>query len=191
MGKRVVVVGVPGVGKTTVVGEAVRLLRGAGREAEVAVFGTFMLEEASKMGVGHRDDMRRLPIEAQRELQSRAAKMIARIPAEVVFVDTHAFIRTPSGLWPGLPRHVLEELQPHLFVVVEAAPDEILSRRSRDAGRRRDPIDARGVEEELSMTRAFIAAASVLTGAPTLTVMNREGRAGEAAQRIVEAIGGL
>jgi adenylate kinase len=191
LGRRVVVVGVPGVGKTTVVTEAVRLLKGAGRDAEIAVFGTFMLEEASKLGIRHRDDMRRLPIEAQREIQSKAARMIAQISTEVVFVDTHAFIRTPSGLWPGLPRHVLEELQPHLFAVVEATPEEILNRRSRDAGRRRDLVDTRGVEEELVMTRAFIAAASVLTGAPTLTVLNREGRAGEAATQIVEAIGGL
>ena len=42
------------------------------RKAEVVVFGTVMFEEAKKMGLKNRDEMRIMPIEDQRRLQEMA-----------------------------------------------------------------------------------------------------------------------
>ena len=67
---RIVIVGVPGVGKSTVVQKAVESIPGSG----VTVFGTEMFEAALKLGwVAHRDEMRKLRVERQRKLQKIAA----------------------------------------------------------------------------------------------------------------------
>jgi len=46
--KKVVIVGIAGVGKTTVVNKAVEILKSKNKSVIVASFGTFMFEEAQK-----------------------------------------------------------------------------------------------------------------------------------------------
>jgi adenylate kinase len=62
--KRAIIVGIPGVGKTTVITRAAEMLNKK-RKTTVVVFGTVMFEEAKKMGLKSRDEMRRMPVEDQ------------------------------------------------------------------------------------------------------------------------------
>ena len=182
---RVVVVGIPGVGKTTVVEKA----RSGMKRAKLVTFGTVMFEEALRLKwVRDRDQMRSLPVERQGKLQKMAATRIARMGDEVVFVDTHLFIRTQEGFWPGLPFDVVRALKPTHLVLVEASPDEILARRQSDTSRHRDALRASDLESELSLARSFLAVSSTLTGAPMLLVSNNKGRADEAADTIVRML---
>ncbi|MCP8313519.1 MAG: AAA family ATPase, partial [archaeon] len=71
--KRVIIVGIPGVGKTTVVNKIVEMIKKKDLAVESVVFGTVMFEEAKKLGIKHRDEMRKLPIDEQRKLQIDAA----------------------------------------------------------------------------------------------------------------------
>ncbi|HEY7508477.1 MAG TPA: AAA family ATPase, partial [Nitrososphaera sp.] len=89
--KRAIIVGIPGVGKTTVITRAAELLSKK-RKATVVTYGTLMFEEAKKIGVKSRDDMRKLPVAKQKKLQETAARRIARMRDSVVIVDTHLFI---------------------------------------------------------------------------------------------------
>ena len=70
--KRIVVVGIPGIGKTTVISRAAELLRQANQNTEIVVFGTLMFEESKKLGVKNRDELRNLSISEQRSLQEMA-----------------------------------------------------------------------------------------------------------------------
>src|SRR6202022_3242294 len=99
-----------------------------------------------------------------------------------VFVDTHLFIRTPEGFWPGLPFDVIRALKPTHLILVEAKPEEILSRRTSDKTRYRDVITRDEVEDELVLARNLLSTASLVSGAPMLMVMNEEGKVDEAAQ---------
>ena len=65
--KRAVVVGIPGVGKTTVITRAAEVLNKK-RKTTIVVFGTVMFEEAKKIGLKSRDEMRKMSIEDQRRL---------------------------------------------------------------------------------------------------------------------------
>ncbi len=182
---RVVVVGVPGVGKTTVVGELVRMLKGA----ELVTFGSVMLEAASKKGwAKHRDDLRKLPVEKQKKLQTMAAEEISEMKRPAVIVDTHLFIRTEEGFWPGIPFDVARALKPTHLVLVEASPEEVSSRRASDTLRYRDAITRSELVEEMQLARNLLTVTSSLTGAPMLVVVNADGEAGATASRVAKAL---
>jgi adenylate kinase len=189
MGLRIVVVGIPGVGKSTVVAESVKAIPGS----SVSVFGTAMFDAAKKRKwVKHRDEMRKLPIHKQKQLQKIAAEKLRRSAGRVVFVDTHLFIRTPEGFWPGLPYTVIQALKPTHLLLVEATPEEILSRRGNDETRTRDMLTAEEVEGELALARTFLSAASLVSGAPISFIHNGNGKAHEAAdvvRKIVSSAG--
>ena len=96
----------------------------------------------------HRDEMRKLPVERQKRLQKIAAQKISRGRGKVIFVDTHLFIRTPEGFWPGLPLAVIQSLKPTHLLLIEATPEEIVSRRENDKTRYRDKVTRDEVSAE-------------------------------------------
>lgn len=199
----VVIVGVPGVGKSTIISLAIKLLNEKGFNAIALNYGDFILEELKSLSlVSSRDDLRKLPLRIQLQHQSSAAaRMINyakklfenKIPERsVLIVDTHLWIKTRAGLWPGLPHHVLQVLLPDLIVLVEAEPSEILARQLRDPSRyRRDYADAKLIEELQELNRREALIVATLTGAAIKIIVNREGLAEEAAKELVESIANL
>ena len=161
----VVVTGVPGVGKSTVMAGASEAGYG------IVNFGDVMFEVAQAEGVADRDQMRELPVGEQQRLQKLAGERIAAM-GDVV-VDTHASIRTGQGFMPGLPEWTLRAMSPAIIVLVEATPTEIAGRRAKDATRQRDADDV-ALHQEVN--RAFAAAGAVMVGATVAIIENRDGR---------------
>jgi adenylate kinase len=186
---RVIIVGIPGVGKTTVVSRVVELLKEKNVKVSVSIFGTVMFDEAKKKGVQNRDDLRKLSVKEQRELQSMAARTIASISDDVVIVDTHAFISTQEGFYPGLPQNVLEILNPDSFIMISARPEEIYNRRMTDTTRTRDIVSIDAIKKELDVTSAMLSTCSILCGSPIKMVLNTEGKVDGAARGILSAMG--
>lgn len=186
---RVIIVGIPGVGKTTVVSRVVELLKAKNVKVSVSIFGTVMFDEAKKKGVQNRDDLRKLSVKEQKELQSMAARTIASIADDVVIVDTHAFISTQEGFYPGLPHNVLEILNPDSFIMITARPEEIYNRRMTDTTRTRDIVSIDAIKKELDVTSAMLSTCSILCGSPIKMVLNTEGKVDEAARGILSAMG--
>jgi cytidylate kinase len=87
-GKKVIITGVPGVGKTTVVNEALKIIKDEGIEYTSINFGSFMFEVAKNDNiVRDRDQMRTLDRSLQKRLQQRAAQAISQVPGNVL-IDT-------------------------------------------------------------------------------------------------------
>jgi len=197
--KVVVVTGVPGVGKTTVLNHLVNLATQKGLKLKVVNFGDYMLETALKEGlVKSRDEIRRLPLRRQLSLQALAASRIVEDAGRdlgedgFLVVDTHALVRTPAGYWPGLPFHVLEKLKPDMIVVIEAEPEVVAERQARDKGRYRADIGGvEGVKRLMEQARAAAIASAVRYASTVLTVYNREGAPEEAAEELLRALEGL
>ena len=187
--KKVVIVGIPGVGKTTIVLKVLEMLKAKKVSASVSIFGTIMFEEAKKKGIKSRDELRRLSVPEQKELQSMAAEKIASITDDVVIVDTHAFISTKEGFYPGLPHNVLEILMPDIFIIITAKPEEIYNRRMKDTTRDRDIVSIYAIKKELDVTSAMLSTCSILCGSPIKMVLNSEGKVDEAAKSIVNGMG--
>jgi len=187
--KRVIIVGIPGVGKTTLVSKVVELLKSKKISVNVSIFGTVMFEEAKKNGIKDRDDLRKLSVPEQKKLQSMAAKKIASMTDDIVIVDTHAFIATKEGFYPGLPHNVLEILMPDSFIMISARPEEIYNRRMKDTTRNRDIVSIEAIKKELDVTSAMLSTCSILCGSPIKMILNSEGKIDEVAKGIVSAMG--
>ena len=138
--KKVVIVGIPGVGKTSLVTAIVEKLSDTGIAVSVQSYGTLMFEEAKNFGVKDRDELRKLAVEKQKELQKNTAEKISSLTDDIVFIDTHAFISTTEGFYPGLPNQVIQIIQPTHFIAISARPEEIYNRRMQDQSRKRDKI---------------------------------------------------
>jgi len=186
--KKVVMIGIPGVGKTTLLTKIVEILKNNGKNVHMVSFGTLMFDVAKANGLTDRDELRKLPVSEQQHLQKVAAEKIAAYNEEIVIIDTHAFINSPEGYYPGLPEHVLKIIKPTNFVSVSAKPEEIYNRRMKDDTRNRDKITLPNIKKELDVQSGMISACAVLTGAPVRYVLNGEGKIDEAASKIINAI---
>tara|TARA_Y100001949_G_scaffold4415_1_gene3439 strand:- start:2731 stop:3309 length:579 start_codon:yes stop_codon:yes gene_type:complete len=187
--RKVVIVGIPGVGKTSLVTKLVQVIKKKNKTVSVHSYGTVMLEEAKKDGIKDRDELRKLPIEKQKELQKIAAEKISKLSDDVIFIDTHAFISTEAGFYPGLPNYVIEIIQPTNFIAITASPDEIHNRRMKDETRNRDPISIEDIKKELAVQDAMLSSCSVLSGSPMKVIFNHEGKVEKAADAVIGAIG--
>lgn len=180
----IVVTGVPGVGKTTVMEQAAEE-----SDLEVTVFGSVMLEIAKEENrAEHRDDIRKLPVVEQERLQEKAASRISDM-GEVI-VDTHASIRTPEGYFPGLPERVLTKLKPQAIVLIEADPDAIAKRRTEDtADRKRDLDSSEAIAEHQDLNRSFATAYAAISGAAVHIIENRQGEIDQAVKDLLPLLG--
>jgi adenylate kinase len=187
--KKIIMVGIPGVGKTTLLSKIVEHFKDHQKSIVVISIGTLMFEVAKENGLKDRDELRKLPISRQQELQKAAAEKIASYNEDIVIIDTHAFINSPEGYYPGLPEHVLKIIKPSNFISVSAKPEEIYSRRMTDETRNRDKNTLANVKKELDIQSGMISACAVITGSPVKHILNREGKVDEAADKIIQSLG--
>ena len=186
--KRVIIVGIPGVGKSSVISLAIEQLKQKGKNATIAVFGTVMLEEAHKMGVKNRDELRKMSLGKQRDLQEKAAKRISEIEDSIVIIDTHLFIKTIEGYYPGLPMYLLDIIKPTHFFMVIAEAGEIVNRRNSDKSRDRDIVAVEDIQDELDILRVMIASSSILTGSPFIAIVNKDNEIEQAVSSMVKVL---
>lgn len=186
--RRIIIVGIPAVGKTTVVAHLVDILEKKKKNVRMVSFGSEMVKHI-KSKSKHRDQIRKMNRAEQVKLQLQAAKSIRRIKAEFLIIDTHAFIATPSGYYPGLPSPILDILCPTHFISLTAKPEMIFSRRQKDKSRMRDVNSIALIKHELDIQVAMISACSVHSGAPVMPVLNKDGRIDESAAQILKTMG--
>ena len=186
--KTVIIVGVPGVGKSTIVTNATETLRSKGTSVKTVVFGSIMFEEAKKLGINVRDELRKLTIDKQEKLQNRAAEHISSLNDSIVFVDTHLFIKTQSGYYPGLPMNLILKMKPQKLILITANPDEILNRRKKDTTRTRDLISDDEINRDIQVSLSMISSLSILTGAPFEIIYNHDDMIDSATFQLVELL---
>ena len=176
MGKIIIVAGVPGAGKSTVLLEA---WKRAEQELKYAIvsFGTEMFSLCQEAGVvKNRDEMRDLSADLQEEMQWRATKRIAERP-ENILLDTHCAIKTGSGSYlPGLTPRMLERLSPKAIILVDAHEAEIRGRRKLDKTRPLRTIESyEDIAEHKVINRAYAAAFSAHSGFLLRIIQNNTG----------------
>ncbi|TAJ45251.1 adenylate kinase [Methanofollis fontis] len=187
-GKRVVITGVPGVGKTTVIEESMKRCAEENVLYTAVNFGSFMFETAKAEGfVQDRDEMRNLGRDVQKNLQRLAGERIGAMEGNII-VDTHASVKTPAGYLPGLPEWVLTAIKPDTVVLVETDEDQILMRRMGDETRRRDAEGGRGIADHQGINRAFAASYAMMTGCTVQIVRNENFLLEHAVEAMVQVL---
>lgn len=185
-----IVVGLTGVGKTTVIDTAQKL----GATYTVTSYGDVLLDLAQEEGlVSHRDELTELPPDKYDRLQSEVPEHINKTASEAsapVILDTHAALHTPTGYRPGLPRDALEMMDPDQLVMIRASPEEIYQRRSADTERDREQLPVETLREQQRTARQMIAAGAVFSKAPLAIINNPDGRVNAAAQELNEVLSG-
>ncbi|ACJ15575.1 archaeal adenylate kinase [Thermococcus onnurineus NA1] len=184
----VMITGIPGVGKSTITRLALRKARAKFR---LVNFGDLMFEEAVRAGlVEHRDEMRKLNPNVQKELQMKAARRIVEMAkTEPILIDTHATIRTPVGYLLGFPKEVIEVINPNFIVIIEATPSEILGRRLRDLKRDRDVETEEQIQRHQDLNRAAAVSYAMHSNALIKIIENHEDKGlEEAVHELVEVL---
>ena len=178
----IVLTGIPGVGKTSVMKRAAE-----GMEIQFVTFGSVMLDLARELGLAtDRDSMRKLTLDQQKELQIKTAEKTAQ--KNNVIVDTHCTVKTPRGYMPGLPEWVIKKLNPTAIVIVEADPEEIYTRRQKDMTRNRDPDSLEQIAEHQQINRAIAMAYATLSGATVKIVYNHDNKLDDAVKQAASVL---
>ena len=189
MGKIIIVAGVPGAGKSTVLVEAWKRIE---KELNYSIvsFGTEMLKLCQETGlVTDRDEMRNLSPDIQEEMQWRTTKRIAERP-ENILLDTHCTIKTGSGSYlPGFTPRMLERMSPRAIILVDAHEAEIRGRRRLDKSRPMRTIEANDdILEHKLINRAYAAAFSARSGCLLRIIQNNTGEFDRAVEEFVSTI---
>ena len=186
----VIVTGIPGVGKTTVINTAVEQVKeSSGEDVLILNIGTEMFEVATKEGhVKNRDELRKLPTSIQREVQRKAGEAIAEKAKGKTIVDTHTLIQTNNGYLIGLPEWVVTAINPKTVVLVEADSEKIAGRRTGDETRTRDAQAVTDIQIHQEMCRAAAVSVGTITGATVRIIKNREGLVEEAATELADTL---
>jgi adenylate kinase len=186
--KTVIIVGVPGVGKSTIISNATTTLQKKGTTLNTVVFGSVMFEEAKKLGINDRDQIRKQTIDVQHRLQNMTADHISSLNDSIVVVDTHLFIKTQSGYYPGLPMNLILKLNPERLILITANSEEILNRRKNDSTRTRDLISVDEIKRDIEVSLSMISSLSILTGAPFEIIYNHDNMIDSATSLLVELL---
>jgi len=173
----IIVMGLPGAGKTTV-------LNGLKTDYKMLNYGNLMFDiEKESYGIKDRDEMRKLPIEKQKEVQKKVSEKLSQETGKVI-LDTHCSVKTPNGYYPGLPFDFLKGIRVDAVVLITADPNEIAERRKKDPSRTRDEQSAEKIAEHDLMNKALLASYSAFTGAPAVIIQNRQGKVEEAVETL-------
>jgi adenylate kinase len=188
----VIVVGVPGVGKTSVINEAKKYLK---YEFKVVNTGDIMFELAKeKYNINNRDEIRKkLTFEQQKEIQKEAIKKIKEMEKESdIILDTHLVIESYGGYIPGILREYAEILRPDGIAVIISDPDKIFVRRLKDIQiRGRDIENLKRIEIQQNLTIYFTTIFMFEYETIVEVINNEEGLLEESAKKFAEFLNKL
>lgn len=186
MGKIIIVAGVPGAGKSTILFEAWKRVQ-KDLNYTIVSFGTEMLNLCKEAGlVSSRDEMRNLSPDIQEEMQWRTTKRLAERP-ENILLDTHCAIKTGSGSYlPGLTPRMIERMSPSAIILVDAHEAEIRGRRKLDKSRPLRTLESsEDILEHKVINRAYAAAFSARSGCLLRIIQNNTGEFEQAVEDFI------
>ncbi|MFC7187738.1 adenylate kinase [Halorubrum yunnanense] len=177
--------GVTGVGLTSI---CQRVRRQLDDDYLLLNFGDVMLEQAMAQDITvDRNELSALSLRRTQRLQRRAAEYVAdRAESRNVILSTHLAVDTDAGYIHGLPEGVLRDVAPSTFVLVEAAPNTIIDRRSESDGEAQSATE-REIEFEQHLNRTAALEYARERNAPIQFIEN-EGSVTEAVEQVVETL---
>jgi len=157
------VVGVPGVGKTSLCRKAAEQIG-----STHVNYGDLMLEIARQKGLAETDsEMFSLDLDVQHRIW-RAAALKASSMSNII-LDLHGIDVSPIGYITSFP---VEIVSPDIVVIVESSYENVLKRRQSDKSKNRVLEDFKDLNEHMNLLRSSVAAFSVFSGYTFMVVDN-------------------
>ena len=166
---RIILTGVPGSGKTSILKELQKILP----DVSVINFGDFMLMGLNlEIDTSDRDRLLDLiPYRKYKEIQLLAAKKIVKVMEKkrgTHIIDTHFSINSLIGLFPGLHVNILSMLKPDLICILERDPHIIYRGRLNDIKNRkrvnRKKENIKYINHHQQLNRIFGVSTSIILG---------------------------
>ena len=178
-----VVVGVPGVGKTSLCREASQ-----SEGYHYINYGELMLEFALKGKFASTpEEMFKLPLELQYDIWQEAAGHIKDLTEDFkedykdstdykkdfngVLVDLHGLDRSKNGYLISLP---LEIIKPQIIIIIESSYNQIIQHRSNDPERIRPMEGLESLNQEMELLRNSMIICSTILGSYFVVLENDE-----------------
>ncbi|MCL4411671.1 AAA family ATPase [Candidatus Marsarchaeota archaeon] len=182
--KLIVVAGIPGAGKSSILDRL-----GHSDQATVVNVGNLMKGISDSSGARiDRDKIRYLPTAKIDRLRSLAFRKIAGMKGRVL-VDTHLIIEHEGTFVPGLPMDSLGALGGiDGIIYIDAEPKELLTRRKKDKGRKREDEGLESMELQRNINLSMLALYSAHLNIPFHIIHNKEGRLEEAVASFRKAL---
>jgi adenylate kinase len=179
----IIAMGLPGAGKSTV-------LSAVPENWKLLNFGDLMFSIAQKSGAAaHRDELRKLPTEKQKEIQAQVGKELAAMNEKKILIDTHASILQKDGSFlPGLSEQFLSEVEIEKLVYITAPAAQIKSRRDSDPSRKRDDQSIYGISFHDTVNRAMVEEYAKKTGAKVKILLNAQGKVEDARKELLSIL---
>ncbi|MCK9152225.1 AAA family ATPase [Methanobacterium alcaliphilum] len=157
------VVGVPGVGKTSICEYVSRKIG-----CQYINYGDLMLDIARDENLAETNyQMFSLDMELQYHIWKEAANIISE--KEHTIVDLHGLDQSPRGYLFSMP---IEIISPTLIVLVEANPENIILQRKADSSKNRIKDDFKSLKIHMQMLRVSMAISSVILGSGLYLLKN-------------------
>ncbi|MCK5176772.1 MAG: adenylate kinase [Candidatus Aenigmarchaeota archaeon] len=184
--KTIIVLGIPGCGKTSLIELALKRLK----NYEIVTYGTLMFQILKeKKIVKTRDEMRKLSNSIQTSVQKEAAQKIVDLAKNKnIIVDTHCSIKTPKGYFIGLPEHILKKINPDHIILVESDSEEIFERRMKDSTRMRDNDSIDKIQLHQDINRSLALSFCTLANAVFSIVENKTGKLMDGSRELAKII---
>lgn len=171
MKKFVLIVGLSGAGKSTLLLKAKNSIEGLHR----VNYGRVILSIADSKHL-QPDNIHKQTHEVQKDLRLQAAKKIVSESSGLTLIDTHSLIKTKFGLMPGIPKEIVEIIQPKGLVLIKSSPSDIYQRRLGDKFRIKDKQNVEDIKLHQELSQSFMAACSFYMACPLMVIENREGQ---------------
>ncbi len=167
MSLTIILAGIPGSGKSTVLQETVKLFP----QLQIINYGDVMLKEASLQNID-RDTIRKLPLPLLQKIGIDAAKKMAAEMPLIACIDTHALVKTPFGYCPGIPEAVIRIFNPNVIGMIECSASLIYARRKLDNTRNRDSDTIEQIEYHQQISRSFLVACAAYSSSLFIPIQN-------------------
>lgn len=186
-----VLVGLTGVGKTSVLERAQEHENCP--ELTTVNYGDVILELAQEKGLAeNRDEITEIPPEPYDNLQEEVPYRIADMSeGEILVLDTHSTLDTPTGYRPGLPQETIEVLDPDNITFVYANAESIQHRRMNDESRERDVPPVSKIREQQDVAKSMASTGAVLSMATLQLIENADGGIDIAAEKYANTLKNL
>ena len=178
---RVLVIGSPGAGKTSI-------LNGLGDKSgfDIVTLGTLMQKYAAQTKqLEDRDRLRYIKITETDEIRNKALGEIKAMKANVI-IDTHATVERKGRFIAGLPLKALESIGNLAGIIyIDATTEEIIQRRERDAGKRNREIEKPDVlDAQRIINLSMLAFYNLYLNIPIYSLHNEEGQLERSIERL-------